>query len=90
MGILFRLFIEEGHGENRKGHYYVFNCSRPDKWTAVTHLRQQCPRFSDLAQNRTTSQENDVVRVCDETVIRGILAVMTLSLPKSYDYFPKC
>lgn len=49
-----------------------------------------CPRFSDIAQNRTASQENDVVRVCDETVIGGILAVMTLLLSKSYDYFPKC
>lgn len=62
----------------------------PDKWTAAAHLRQRCPRFSDLAQNRTTSQENYVVGVCDETVIRGILAVMTLLLPKSYDSFPKC
>lgn len=48
----------------------------PGKWTAVAHLRQKCPRFSDLAQNRTTSQENDVVRGCDETIIREIWAVM--------------
>lgn len=51
--------------------------SGSDKWTAVAHLRQQCPRFSNLAQNRT-SPENDVVRVCDETVIREIFFVMTL------------
>jgi hypothetical protein len=62
----------------------------PDKWAAVAHLRQRCPRLSDLGQNRTTSQENDEVRVYDETVIRGIFAVMTLFLYKSYDYLPKC
>lgn len=30
-----------------------------------------------------------MVRVCDEAAIKGMLPVMTLLLPKSYDYMRK-
>lgn len=59
-----------------------------DKCTAGAHLKQQCPRFIDLSQNRAKSQTNDVVRIRDEAVIRRILSTMTLLLSKNSDYFP--